>query len=130
MTHFVKVENEIVKEVIVSEQDFIDTGVLGDPVLWVQTSYNTRGGIHYGVDGQPDGGQALRANYAGIGYTYDKTNDVFYAPRPLDKNNVSCESWTVGAPSWLWTPPIPMPTDGKVYAWDESTKTWNEVVLS
>jgi len=94
---------------------------LGDPANWVQTSYNTRGGVHYGADGQPDGGEALRANYAGIGYTYDKTNDVFHAPQPYP-------SWTISAPTWIWTAPTPYPTDGKIYTWDEDTKAWVEKI--
>ena len=82
-----------------------------------RTSFNTRGGVHYGQDGQPDGGAAYRANYAGIGYTYDFVNDVFYAPQPYP-------SWTIEAPTWIWTAPIPYPEDGKIYNWDESTKSW------
>ena len=82
MSHFAKVENNLVTQVIVAEQDFISTGALGDPASWIQTSYNTRGGVHYGQDGNPDGGVALRGNYAGIGYTYDRANDVFYPSQP------------------------------------------------
>jgi len=122
MSHFAKVENGLVTQVIVAEPDFISTGALGDPASWVQTSYNTRGGIHYGADGQPDGGEALRANYAGIGYTYDKTNDVFYAPQPYP-------SWTISAPAWTWTAPTPYPTDGAQYTWDEATKSWTQVTV-
>jgi hypothetical protein len=120
MSHFAKVENGVVTQVIVAEPDFISTGALGDPASWVQTSYNTRGGVHYGADGQPDGGVALRANYAGIGYTYDKTNDVFHAPQPYP-------SWTISAPSWTWQAPVAYPTDGKAYTWNESTKAWDAV---
>lgn len=115
MAHFAKIENSIVTEIIVAEQDFIDSGAVGTG--WVQTSYNTRGGIHYGQDGQPDSGIALRANYAGIGYTYDATNDVFYAPKPYP-------SWTISAPTWLWQPPTPYPNDDKRYEWNEETTTW------
>jgi len=122
MSHFAKIENGTVTQVIVAEPDFISTGALGDPASWVQTSYNTRGGIHYGADGQPDGGEALRANYAGIGYTYDKTNDVFYAPQPYP-------SWTISAPAWTWTAPTPYPTDGAQYTWDEATKSWTQVTV-
>jgi hypothetical protein len=118
MSHFAKVENGIVKEVIVAEQDFIDTGVVGDPSLWVQTSYNTRGGVHYGQDGKPDGGVALRMNYAGIGYTYDGTG--FAAPQPYP-------SWTLDPQTYLWNPPVPYPNDGKLYTWDEATQSWVEV---
>ena len=118
MSHFAKVENGIVKEVIVAEQDFIDTGVLGDPSLWIQTSYNTRGGIHYGADGQPDGGVALRMNYAGIGYTYDGIG--FAAPQPYS-------SWKLDPQTYLWQSPVPYPNDGKIYQWDEATQSWVEV---
>jgi len=80
MAHFAKVENGKVVNVIVAEQDFIDSGVVGHG--WIQTSYNTYGNVHYGQDGKPDGVVALRGNYAGIGFTYDSKNDVFYAPQP------------------------------------------------
>jgi hypothetical protein len=78
MAHYAEVENGIVTRVIVAEAEFIATL----PGTWVQTSYNTRGGIHYDQNGNPDGGIALRKNYAGIGYTYDPINDAFYAPKP------------------------------------------------
>jgi hypothetical protein len=81
MSHFAQVdENDVVVQVIVAEQDFIDSGLVGDPASWIQTSYNTRNGIHYGPDGEPDGGIALRGNYASIGYKYDRVNDVFLLP--------------------------------------------------
>jgi len=121
MGHFAKVENGKVTQVIVAEQDFIDSGAVGSPSQWVQTSYNTRGGVHYGQDGQPDGGVALRANYAGIGYSYDYINDVFIPPKPFP-------SWTLNNTTWNWDAPTPMPTDGKLYQWDEATKAWTEVV--
>ena len=121
MSHFAKIENGIVTQVIVAEPEFIATGALGDPMGWLQTSYNTRGGIHYGADGQPDGAEALRGNYAGIGYTYDAEHDVFYAPQPFP-------SWTIAAPEWIWKAPVPYPTDGKIYSWDEATKEWVEKV--
>ena len=117
MSHFAKVENGIVTQVIVADQNFIDSGLVGDPSQWVQTSYNTRGGVHYGQDGYPNGGIALRANYAGIGYKYDALNDVFYAPQPFP-------SWTISAPTWTWTPPTPYPKDGNLYMWDELTLNW------
>jgi len=122
MSHFANVPTltdgkGIVNSVIAAGQDVIDSGLFGDPTLWWQTSYNTRGGIHYGADGQPDGGVALRGNYAGIGYTYDQANDVFYAPQPYP-------SWIISAPTWLWQPPVPYPTDGNNYVWDEATQSW------
>lgn len=112
MSYFARVENGIVQDVISAEQSFIDSL----PGTWIQTSYNTRGGIHYGADGKPDGGIALRANFAGVGYTYDSVNDVFYAPQPYP-------SWKISAPTWLWEAPVPYPSDGR-YIWDEATLSW------
>ncbi len=114
MTYFAKVENGVVTQVIVAEQEFIDSGVVGTG--WVQTSYNTHGGIHYGPDGKPDGGVALRKNYAGIGDVYDEVRDSFYAPQPYP-------SWILNEQTCEWGPPIPMPTDG-YYKWDEATRSW------
>jgi len=122
MSHYAKVNNGIVVSVIVAEEDFFTNGHFVDtsPGNWIKTSYNTRGGIHYGADGQPDNGVALRANYAGLGYIYDATNDVFHEPQPY-------ASWTISAPSWTWIPPVPYPTDGKFYSWDETNQTWVEI---
>ena len=116
MGHFAKVLNGQVVQVIVAEPDFFTTFRDTSPGTWLQTSYNTRGGVHYGADGQPDGGVALRGNYAGVGYVYDAANDVFYAPQPFP-------SWTLGT-DWLWQPPVPMPQDGKMYQWDEAGQRW------
>jgi hypothetical protein len=120
MSHFAKVENGTVTQVIVAEQDFINTGAVGEPSSWIQTSYNTRGNVHYGQDGNPDGGQALRGNYAGIGYIYDSQNDVFYPAQPYP-------SWTISATTnWIWTAPVamPEPVEGSYWAWDEDTTNW------
>ena len=117
MSHFAKIENVIVTQVIVAEQDVIDSGMFG--AGWVQTSYNTRGGLHYGQDGQPDGGVALRKNYAGIGYSYDAGRDAFIAPQPFP-------SWVLNEQTCQWEAPVPMPTDGKMYSWDEATLNWIE----
>jgi hypothetical protein len=113
MSHFAKVINGIVTEVLVIEQDVIDTGAFGDPSLWVQTSYNTYGGQH--PEGRP-----LRKNYAGVGYTYDTMRDAFYAPQPF-------ASWTLNDDTCLWDAPVAYPDDGKPYAWDEDTLSWIEV---
>ena len=121
MSHFAKVCDGKVIRVIVAEQEFFDTFIDDSPGEWIQTSYNTRGGIHYGQDGKPDGGVALRGNYAGIGYTYDRINDVFY-----DKQTYP--SWVLNQTSWTWEPPIPKPDDGKFYKWDEPTKNWIESI--
>ena len=120
MSHFAKVLDGKVVQVIVAEPEFFNTFVDSSPGQWIQTSYNTRGNIHYGPDGEPDGGVALRGNYAGIGYTYDQTNDVFYAPQPY-------ASWTLSQTTWLWEPPVAYPTDGQRYDWDEATVSWKPV---
>lgn len=122
MSHFAKVVNGIVDQVIVAEPEFFDTFVDSSPGEWIQTSYNTRGNVHYGQDGQPDGGVALRGNYAGIGFTYDRQNDVFYPPKPFN-------SWTLDQSTWLWEAPVPYPTDGKPYSWDEATTSWVEIQM-
>ena len=115
MSHFAQIVNGIVTEVISAEQDFINT--LSNPSQWLQTSYNTKGNVHYGQNGQPDGGIALRGNYAGVGYTYDATHDVFYAPQPFS-------SWTLNQTTWLWESPVQRPNDGKSYSWDEVNQNW------
>ena len=120
MAHFAKVCDGKVVQVIVAEPEFFDTFVDSSPGEWIQTSYNTRGGVHYGQDGNPDGGVALRGNYAGIGFTYDRTNDVFYASQPFP-------SWTLNNTTWTWEAPVAYPTDGKIYQWNEETKNWVEV---
>ena len=109
MSHFAKVENGIVTQVIVAEEDFIATGAVGHG--WIQTSYRTLGNQH--PEGRP-----MRGNYAGIGYTYDEVNDVFYAPQPFD-------NWVLNTSSWLWEPPIPMPVDEYFYTWNQETTSWD-----
>ena len=113
MAHYAKVNNGIVEQVIVAEADFFDTFVDSSPGQWLQTSYNTHANQH--PEGRP-----LRGNYAGIGYTYDAINDVFYAPKPYP-------SWTLNETTWTWDAPVPMPTDDKMYTWDEATTNWVEV---
>lgn len=110
MAHFAKIENNIVTQVIVADQDLINL-LDGE---WVQTSYNTTGNTHV------LGGTPLRGNYAGIGFIYDRKNDVFYPPKPFN-------SWTMDNTSWSWVPPIPKPDDGLEYIWDEPSKTWNPI---
>lgn len=116
MAHFAKVEDGIVTEVLVIEQDVIDTGAFGDPSLWVQTSFNTHGGQH--PDGQP-----LRKNYAGIGYTYDSVRDAFIPPKPY-------ASWVLNEETCLWEAPIEKPDDGKIYDWNEASSAWDLVELN
>lgn len=112
MSHYAKVLDNKVIQVIVAEPDFFTTFVDTSPGEWIQTSYNTIGNQH--PEGRP-----LRGNYAGVGYTYDRTNDVFYAPQPY-------ASWTLNQSTWLWEAPTPAPQDGKIYAWDEATVSWKE----
>ena len=123
MAHYAFLDlNNIVTEVIVGK----DEGEGG--IDWEQhygefrgqpckrTSYNTLGGVH------SSGGTPLRKNYAGIGYTYDATRDAFIPPKPF-------ESWLLNETTCLWDAPTPMPTDGKMYTWDEPTTSWVEVVI-
>jgi hypothetical protein len=114
MGHFAKVVDGKVTQVIVAEPDFFDTFVDSSAGTWIQTSYNTLAGKH------TLGGTPLRGNYAGIGYTYDATNDVFYAPQPFP-------SWVLDQADWTWKAPVAMPEDGKRYNWDEATTNWIEV---
>lgn len=113
--HFAHITNGIVDQVIVIDQETLNTGHWGDPAEWVQTSYNTHGGQH--PDGKP-----LRKNYAGIGFIYDSVRDAFYAPQPYP-------SWVLDEATCLWNAPTPMPTDGKLYAWKEESLAWEEVVV-
>lgn len=118
MSHFAKVTNGFVVEVIVAEQDFINT--LPNPESWVQTSYNTRGGVHYEPNSNipsQDQSKALRKNYAGIGFVYDNNRDAFIPPQPYP-------SWVLNDDTCLWETPIPCPDDGKLYSWDEETLSW------
>ena len=117
MSHFAQIdENNIVTQVIVIEQDVVDSGLFGDPTSWIQTSYNTHGGVH------TQGGTPLRKNYAGIGYTYDNTRDAFIPPKPYN-------SWVLNETTCLWEAPIPMPDDDKMYSWDEETTSWIEITV-
>lgn len=127
MTYFAKCEPTIdafkfLVSSVVRASEEIASGYVG---YWVQTDYNSYGNVHYAPSppadpGTPDGLPALRANFAGIGFTYDKTNDVFYAPQPYP-------SWVLNTSTWLWEAPVPMPTDGSYYYWDETTKNWVKV---
>jgi len=122
MAHFAQInsDNIVTQVLVVSDNDqhrghdFLanDLGLGG---TWIQTSYNTRANTH------ASGGTPLRGNYAGIGYIYDRANDVFYPPQPYP-------SWTIALSSnWTWTAPVPYPTDGKMYSWNEATTNWVEV---
>ena len=122
MAHFARIDKDgIVVQVIVIEQDMLDTGNWGDPNDWVQTSYNTQAGVHYAPNSRtPDGGVALRKNFAGVGYTYDKTRDAFIEPKPYP-------SWSLDEDTCQWNSHTPYPEDGKKYGWDEDTTSWNEI---
>jgi len=109
MSHYAQVKQGLVTQLIVVEAEVLATGLWGEG--WVQTSYNTSGGIH------AHGGTPLRKNYAGIGYTYDRVRDAFIPPKPYP-------SWVLNETTCLWDSPVPMPTDGKVYSWDESQGNW------
>ena len=103
MAHFAKINNNLVTQVIVAEQDFINSGAVGDSFLWVQTSYNGN----------------FRKNYAGVGMTYDSVRDAFIAPQPHP-------SWILNEDTCQWDSPVPYPDDGKKYSWDEDTTSWVE----
>ena len=104
MAHFAKIDsNNTVTQIIVAEQDFINSGVVGDSFLWVQTSYNKN----------------FRKNFASIGGTYDKTRDAFIPPKPY-------ASWVLNESTCHWKAPSDYPNDGKDYNWDEDTTSWKE----
>jgi len=129
MAHFAQIdENSKVIQVIVvdtrdtSTADGIEKESIGVAFCerliggtWIKTSYNTQAGVH------TQGGDPLRGNYAGVGYTYDSTHDVFYPPQPFP-------SWTISAPTWTWMAPVPMPNDDKSYEWNEDAKNWDIIV--
>jgi hypothetical protein len=114
MAHFAKVNNGIVEQVIVAEPEFFNTFVDSSPGQWIQTSYNTHGGVH------TLGGTPLRKNFAGIGYAYDSQRDAFIPPKPF-------ASWVLDDDTCLWDAPVAMPDDGKQYQWNEDTQAWVEV---
>jgi hypothetical protein len=114
MAHFAKVVDGLVTQVIVAEPEFFDTFVDSSPGQWIQTSYNTRGGVH------ANGNTPLRKNYAGIGFTYDAGRDAFIPPKPYSK-------WVLNEQTCLWGAPTQMPNDGKRYSWDDNAGNWVEV---
>ena len=114
MGHFAKVLDGKVIQVIAAEPDFFETFVDSSPGEWIQTSYNTLGGQHR------LGGTPLRKNYAGIGYTYDRTRDAFIPPQPYP-------SWTLNEDTCIWDSPVSIPTDGKLYNWNETAQQWDEI---
>lgn len=123
MAHFAKVIDGLVVDVAVIDQQHIDTGLWGDPATWVQTSYNTRGGIYYTpntTNRDPDQTKAFRKNFAQPGYAWDPGRDAFIPPKPFP-------SWLLNEASCTWEPSVPYPTDGKGYYWDEPTLSWVEL---
>lgn len=115
MAHFAKVVDGFVVQVIVAEPEFFETFTDSTPGEWIQTSYNTLGGVH------KLGGTPLRKNYAGIGYSYDAQRDAFIPPKPY-------QSWTLNEDTCLWESPKPVPLDDKLYQWDEQILEWVEAV--
>lgn len=124
MAHFAKVFEGKVVNVIVAEPEFMENYVDSSPGEWFQTSYNTRGGVHYNPEtGEPsaDQSKALRKNYAGVGFTYDETKDAFIAPQPFP-------SWTLNETTCLWEAPVAYPEDGGAnFEWNEDNQTWDAV---
>jgi len=120
MAHFAKIENGTVVNVIVAEQDVIDSGLFGDPTSWIQTSYNTLGGVHYKPNTREpseDQSKALRKNYAGIGYTYNAQLDAFIPPKQH-------QSWVLNENTCQWEAPLPLPDNNYSYVWDEYSLSW------
>ena len=120
MAHFAKVVDGLVTKVIVAEPEFFDTFTDDSPGDWIQTSYNTRAGIHYQPNSttpSADQTKALRKNFAGIGFTYDRNLDAFIPPKPFP-------SWTVNEETGLWDAPVTIPDMENIYKWNEQTGSW------
>ena len=124
MSYYAKVENNIVTKIIVAEAEFFETFVDSSPGTWIQTSYNTRGGIHYEPNSNTpsqDQSKALRKNYAGLGFTYDSNKDAFIPPKPFN-------SWILNETTCLWEAPVAKPTteleSTQYYDWNESIINW------
>ena len=114
MAHFAKVNNGTVTQVIVADSNFFEGFIDSSPGEWIQTSYNTRGGVHI------NGETPLRKNFASVGYTYDKELDAFIPPSPF-------KSWVLNKETCLWEPPVPYPSGNTSYDWNEETKSWDEL---
>ena len=123
MSHYAKVDSGIVIKVIKADADFFNTFVDDSPGQWIQSSYNTKGGVHYQPDSNTpsdDQSKALRKNFAGVGGTYDPVRDAFYAPKKFN-------SWILNESTCLREAPVALPSDGKEYEWNETTKAWDEI---
>lgn len=112
MAHYAQIEDGVVIQVIVANtQQWCEVNLGG---TWVQTSYNTKGGVNTRI-----GGEALHKNFGAVGYLFDGVG--FYAPQPYP-------SWTKDVETYLWQAPVAMPTDDKIYTWNEDTTSWVELV--
>lgn len=126
MAHYAKVDKNVVVNVIVADASFFDDFVDTAPGEWIQTSYNTRAGVHYqdNEDGtrtpSPDQSKALRKNYANIGMIYDRERDAFYEKQPYP-------SWVLNEDSCLWEAPVSYPEDGNKYIWNETELQWKAI---
>jgi len=121
MTHYAKVNQGRVIQVIVAEQEFIDNMIDNSPGVWIKTSYNTYGGVHYEPDSShqipsEDQTKSLRKNFATVGGVYDVVRDAFYESQPYP-------SWTLDETTCIWQPPVGHPGDG-LYDWDEENQQW------
>jgi hypothetical protein len=119
MSHFAKVVDNVVTEVIVAEPEFVKYREEPEGTRWIQTSYNTYGGVHYGPDGKPDGGFPLRMNFASIGGTYDEERDAFIPKQQF-------RTWVLNE-NCIWECPKLYPTDGKTYTWSDDAVDWIEL---
>ena len=126
MAHFARIKNNVVDFVVVGrDEDENNEDLLAhDEWIYKRTSYNTRGGFYYtnGIVSQ-DQSKAFRKNYAGIGYYYDSIRDAFIPPKPFP-------SWILNEDSCLWDSPVPYPSDGKMYTWNEDILNWQEINLT
>jgi hypothetical protein len=125
MAHYAKVKDGIVIDSIVADQEFMDNFIDSTPGEWIQTSYNTLGGVHYESDGvtpSADQTKALRKNFGSVGMEYNAVADAFHMPQPYP-------SWTLNQTTFLWEPPVeePTATDTTEYVWNEDTQTWDAV---
>jgi hypothetical protein len=124
MSYYAKVNEGFVVNVIRADESFFEIFIDDEPGQWIQTSYNTRGGVHYLPDSDvpsPDQSKALRKNYAGVGYAYDSQRDAFIPPKTFP-------SWVLDDETCQWVPPVASPSDGKIYVWNEDTLSWIEKI--
>lgn len=122
MAHYAQIVDKYVVQVVKTDEDYFnEKGQSRFPGKWIQTSYNTRGGVHYDpLTGEPssDQSKALRKNFAGVGFTYDEENDAFIPPKPYP-------SWNL-TEGFLWESPVPYPNNENSYIWNETTLNWEQ----